>query len=148
MANAMYGKGRNKFARGDIKWLATGGDTFKVFLIDSASYTPVMDTHEFLSDVASGSRKGNSGGNTIASAPTLTLIDPVLGVCDANNVTFTGVPVGDPLEYILIFKSTGVESTSPLIALIDTASSGLPVTPNGGDIVISWDDGANKIFKL
>ena len=69
MANAMYGKGRNKFARGDINWLATGGDTIKVFLIDSASYTPAMDTHEFLSDVASGSRKGNSGGNTIAMRP-------------------------------------------------------------------------------
>ena len=27
-------------------------------------------------------------------------------------------------------------------------SSGLPVTPNGGSITITWDNGANKIFKL
>lgn len=27
-------------------------------------------------------------------------------------------------------------------------SSGLPVTPNGGSITISWDTGTNKIFKL
>lgn len=27
-------------------------------------------------------------------------------------------------------------------------SSGLPVTPNGGSISITWDTGANKIFKL
>lgn len=27
-------------------------------------------------------------------------------------------------------------------------SSGLPVTPNGGSITITWDNGANKIFRL
>jgi len=27
-------------------------------------------------------------------------------------------------------------------------SSGLPVTPNGGSITITWDNGANRIFKL
>lgn len=39
------------------------------------------------------------------------------------------------------------QTDSPLIAYIDTAT-GLPVTPNGGDITIAWDSGANKIFKL
>jgi hypothetical protein len=34
-----------------------------------------------------------------------------------------------------------------LIAYIDTAT-GLPVTPGGGDIDITWDNGSNKIFKL
>src|SRR3972149_6983361 len=34
-----------------------------------------------------------------------------------------------------------------LIARIDTAT-GLAVTPNGGDITITWDSGANKIFTL
>ncbi|GAI46620.1 unnamed protein product, partial [marine sediment metagenome] len=47
-----------------------------------------------------------------------------------------------------IFKDDGVDDvSSPLIALIDTAT-GLPVTPNDGDITIAWDNGANKIFKL
>jgi hypothetical protein len=26
--------------------------------------------------------------------------------------------------------------------------SNLPVTPNGGNITITWDAGVNKIFKL
>ena len=38
-------------------------------------------------------------------------------------------------------------STSQLVAYIDTAT-GLPVTPNGGNIQIVWDTGANKIFAL
>lgn len=29
-----------------------------------------------------------------------------------------------------------------------TTAAGLPVTPNGGDITVAWDNGANRIFKL
>jgi hypothetical protein len=47
----------------------------------------------------------------------------------------------------VIYKDTGTAATSPLIAYIDTAT-GLPVTPNGGDITVTWDNGSNKIFKL
>jgi hypothetical protein len=45
------------------------------------------------------------------------------------------------------YKDTGTESTSLLIFYIDTAT-GLPCTPNGGNITVAWDSGANKIFKL
>jgi hypothetical protein len=48
----------------------------------------------------------------------------------------------------VLYKHTGSDATARLIAYIDTASSGLPVTPNGGDIVVQWDSGANRIFKL
>ena len=48
---------------------------------------------------------------------------------------------------LVIYRDTGVEGTSALIAYID-AATGLPITPNGGDIIVAWDNGANKIFKL
>lgn len=32
--------------------------------------------------------------------------------------------------------------------LVVLTGSGLPVTPNGGNIVVAWDSGPNKIFKL
>lgn len=148
MANGLYDKGRNKFARGEVSWKATGGSVIKAFLVDSASYTVDLATHEFLSDVPAGARKGNSGGQTRADAPALTLIDPAAGVCDANDITFAAIPAGAALEYILIFRDDGVaDASSPLIALIDTAT-GLPITPNGADITVQWDNGANRIFKL
>lgn len=145
MANALYDKGRNKFARGDINWLAAG-DTIKVCLLKSA-YTPNLATHEFFSDLGANV-VGNSGNGTRADCPTLTLIDPAAGVCDANDATITAVPgaVGQ-CNYICIFKNGTVDGDSPLIALIDTATN-LPVTPNGGDIAIAWDNTGNKIFKL
>lgn len=137
MANALYDKGRNAFARGEINWLASGGDTIKVILVDTADYTVDLANHDFLDDVPAAAR--------VASA-TLTLSDPAAGVCDAGDVTFSAV-TGDPCEALIIYKDTGTEATSPLLAYIDTAT-GLPVTPNGGNITVTWDSGANKIFKL
>jgi hypothetical protein len=108
-----------------------------LYLIDTADYTVAIDTHEFASDVAAASK--------VATA-TLAGKSSALGVADANDTVFSAV-TGDPSEALILWKDTGTQSTSPLIAYIDTAT-GLPVTPNGGDITVQWDSGANKIFKL
>lgn len=146
MANALYDKGRNSFAKGEIAW-KSGGDTIRAMLVDSAVYTKDLANHDFLDDVPVGSRVSSAGGTDYDDGVALTLSDPVAGVCDAADITFTAVPTGGPYEYILIYKDGGSEAASRLIALIDTAT-GLPITANGGDIVITWDSGANKIFKL
>jgi hypothetical protein len=135
MANALYDKGREKFLTGAISW---SSDNIKVVLVDAADYTVNLSTHEFLSDVASGGRVATSGN--LASKTT------TAGVADAADVTFTAV-TGDQSEALVIYKDTGSAATSPLIAYIDTAT-GLPVTPNGADITVTWDNGSNKIFKL
>lgn len=135
MANALYAKGREGFLDGSIDW---DTHTIKVILIDTADYTVNLAVHDNLDDVPAAARVATSGaltGKTVTD-----------GVADANDVTFTAV-TGDPSEALIVYKDTGTESTSRLIAYIDTAT-GLPVTPNGGDISVVWDNGANKIFKL
>jgi hypothetical protein len=133
MANALYGKGREKFLTGDIAW---DTDNIKVSLVDTGTYTVVIDTHEFYSDLSGVvADSGNLASKTVA-----------LGVADAADVTFSSV-TGSSAEALVIWKDTGVAATSPLIAYIDTATN-LPVTPNGGDITVAWDSGSNKIFKL
>jgi hypothetical protein len=135
MANALYDKGREKFLTGSISWTT---DTIKLVFVDSADYTPNLATHEFLSDIPSAGRVAISGAFTGKTATN--------GVADADDVTVTNV-TGDQFEYIIIFKDTGNEATSPLIAFLDTVT-GLPFTPSGSDITVRWNDGANKIFKL
>lgn len=135
MANALYDKGREKFLRGEISW---SSDTIKAVLVDTADYTASLSTHEFLSDIPAGAREETSGA--LASKTT------TAGVADAADVTFTAA-AGDPCEALVLYKDTGSAATSPLIAYIDTAT-GLPVVLNGGDVVLSFDSGANKIFKL
>jgi len=135
MASALYGLAKKAFLDKDIDLL---DDDIRVLLVDSADYTLNLATHDFLDDIPSGARVGVSGA--LASKTT------TLGVFDAADITITGVS-GDQFEYIIIYKHTGTESTSNLIACIDTAT-GIPCTPNGGDITITWDSGANKIFAL
>lgn len=137
MANALYDKYREAqlSGTGAVAWTA---DTIKAVLVDAADYTVNLATHQYLSDIVVAGRVATSGALAGKTA--------TAGVADANDVTFTAV-TGDPSEALVLFKDTGSAATSPLIAYIDTAT-GLPVTPNGGDITVTWDNGANKIFKL
>lgn len=135
MANSLYDAGRESFLTANISWSA---DDIRVILGDSAAYTVNLATHDFLDDVPGGARVAVSG--SLASKTTSA------GVADAADVTFTAV-TGASCEFILIYKHTGTDSTSRLIAYIDSATN-LPITPNGGDITIQWDNGSNRIFKL
>jgi hypothetical protein len=135
MASALFAKAKKAFLDKDIDMLV---DNIKVVLVDSADYTLDLVAHDFLDDIPAGARVGTSGN--LANKSTTG------GVFDADDITITTV-TGDQFEYIIIYMDTGTASTSYLIACIDTAT-GLPCTPNGGDITINWDSGANKIFAL
>ena len=135
MANALYAKGREGFLDGSIDW-----DTHTISMIgmDHLDDTPVPATDDNLDDLLAAGRVGSW-----TPFATKTVTD---GVADAADITDTTV-TGDQFESLNIYKDTGVEATSRLIAYIDVAT-GLPCTPNGGDITVQWDDGASKIFKL
>lgn len=138
MVNALYDTGRNAFLSGDIDWLV---DDIRVQLVDvspSGTYVPDLAAHDFLADIPVADRVGPAtalGGRTA-----------VAGVADAADTTLLTV-TGDQAEALVIYKHTGSDATAQLIAYIDTAT-GLPVLPNGGNITIAWDNGANRIFKL
>ncbi|MBA3621305.1 MAG: hypothetical protein H0W51_03140 [Euzebyales bacterium] len=133
MASGLYDKGREGFLDGTIDW---DTDTIKVVMVDSADYTVALATHDFLDDVPVIARVG--------TAQTLATKTVTAGVADAADVTFTAV-TGDSVEALVVYKDTGSEATSRLICYIDGFTA---VTPNGGNINVAWDNGANKIFKL
>lgn len=133
MANALYGLGKAAFLTGAID-LST--HDIKCVLVDTGTYTVNLSTHQYHSDLS----------GIVATSGNLASKTTTLGVFDAADLTFSTVS-GASAEALVIYRDTGVSGTSPLIAYIDTAT-GLPVTPNGGDINIVWDSGANKIFAL
>jgi hypothetical protein len=57
------------------------------------------------------------------------------GDVDIPDFTFTLVS-GASCESLVFYGHTGTESTAPLMAYYD-AATGLPVTPNGGDIDVA-----------
>lgn len=135
MANAIYPAWKAAIMQASSNSALTG--TVKVTLVDTADYT-YNSAHDFIDDVASGGR--------VATA-TLANKTYTNGVFDADDVTFTSV-TGDQCEALVIWIDTGVESTSRLVAYLDTGITGLPVTPSGGNITVTWDGGSNKIFAL
>ena len=133
MSNALYDSGRERFLGGDLDWDA---NTIKASLLDAADYTINLTTDDFWNDVP--------GAAVVADSSALASKTKVAGVADAADVTWSTVS-GDVSEYVNIRQDTGTSSTSALIGNFDTAT-GLPVTPNGGNINLVFN--ASGIFKL
>jgi len=201
--NTLYTKAREAFANAAINWPS---DTIKAALVSSA-YSPNVSTDQYWSSVVA---------NVIGTPQALTSKTNTGGVLDAADPTFTAVP--SIATYVVLYKDTGTNSTSPLIGIIDgkvsvtaaalantsattiaidpltaalavgstvlfgsvtatltvaaavgdrtltvsalsgsvpqgtvgtsSAQGGLPTTTTGADITVTWDNGANKIFKL
>lgn len=138
MANALYDLGRESFLNGEIDWT---NDNIKCCLVDTADYTVNLATHQFLDDI--------DGSAIIATSANFASKTTTAGVADAADIVFSSVSSAeDQAEALVIYQDTdGTAAASRLIAYIDTAT-GLPVTPNDADITVTWDSGANKIFKL
>lgn len=134
MANALYTKYKEKLLTGYVNLQV---DTVHAYLVDTGTYTLTIATDEFFPDITPSAVIAN------VVMTSLTITD---GVFDGADVTFSSVS-GATVELLVIAQNKGTSANDALIAAIDTAT-GLPVTPNGGDITVTWDTGTNKIFKL
>ena len=134
MANALYGKGKEKMLSASINFPS---DTLKVALVKN-TYPQSLTADEFYTSISS---------YVLGTPQTLSSKSVTLGVFDAADATFTAVTAGDTSEGVVIYKDTGVAGTSPLLAYIDTIT-GFPLATNGGDISVQWDSGSFKIFSL
>lgn len=133
MPNAIYPKWKQAIVQATAN--SSLGGTVKVALVDLGLYTYAA-AHEFYSSVT-----GVAG-----TPPTLASKTYVDGLFDAADSIIVAVPSGPNCEALIIYIDTGVAGTSRLVAFFDTGVTGLPVTPNGGDINITWN--ASGIFQL
>ena len=129
MANKLYpkwGEALLQFTAGaDLD-----GQTVKAALLDTGTVA-YNSAHDFYDDISAG-----VGGTPVE----ITTKTYTAGVFDGDNVTFTSVAGTVTYEAIVIFCDTGVPGTSRLVAYIDTGVTGLPVTSNGGNITVTWDN--------
>lgn len=137
MANATY----NKYVEAAIQNAANsslaGSGTTGVYaaLVDTGVYT-FSQTHEFYSSVVAAQ---------IGTEVELTSKAYTGGLFDAADSVFASVS-GNSVEAIVVFiKNAGANTTWRLVGYIDSAT-GLPVTPNGGNINIGWN--ASGIFQF
>lgn len=126
MANVLYPKFKEALLN---KEHDLNTDQIKAYLIDNADYT-YSATHitANTSNVAAAAIVATSAAFT---NPTITD-----GVFDANDFTWSTV-TGDPAENIILWNdSTTSPTVDALIAFYDSVT-GLPVTPNGGNINVT-----------
>lgn len=119
--------------------LVTGN--VKAVLVDTATYT-YNAANQFFSDISAYTIPAAGTGIAIGGTRTTT---GGRFKSTTTTTTFTAV-TGATAEAIVIYIDTGSAATSPLVAYFDNGVTGLPVTPNGGDISISWN--ATGIFDL
>jgi hypothetical protein len=135
MPNAVYPKYKQAAISGGANTDLSAGN-IKVILVDAADYT-YSAAHEFLTSVPAGAR--------VATSPNLAGKTVTDGVFDCDNFTWLSA-TGDQSEALIVIVDTGVEATSRLVAYLDTEITGLPITPNGGDI--NFTVNASGLFAL
>jgi hypothetical protein len=114
-----------------------------VALLDSAVYTYVA-THQYRSELTGVIAGGTPPVGRIAT-PTVGSVAG--GVFDGDNVTFTAVTTPTSIEAFAIYRAnSGANTTWRLVLYENSQVTGLPVTPNGGDITVSWS--TSGIFRI
>lgn len=120
MASLVYNNAKELLLNAGINLTS---DTIKLALLTS-SYTPNADTDDFFDDVSTyevaNSGTYSAGGATLTVTVSQDNTDDE-AVFDATDISFTSATI--TARYGVIYKSTGVAGTSPLICLIDFGSN-------------------------
>jgi hypothetical protein len=149
MANALFDPGREGFLDGTID-----GDTavLKWLLVRlTAAGAPVFTaSRKFVSDYT-------ADHTVVSTSAALAGVTKTNGILDANDMTpaFTAVTANSQNHVLILIQSSAVgggadvaATAQRLIAWYDTGTN-LPIVPTqGGDVNLTHDNGANKIFKL
>ena len=107
-------------------------------LVDTGTYT-YSAAHDFFNDLS-----GIVGTDQRIVTPTVGSV--AAGVFDGADLTYTAVS-GATVEALVIYRhNSGANTTWRLVAFIDSSVTGLPVTPNGGNITVTWN--ASGIFLI
>jgi hypothetical protein len=133
MANTLYPKWKEAVINGGSNVALSG--TVKAALVDTGT-TAYSSAHDFYDDISSA---------VVGTPQTIANKTYTNGLFDGDNVTFTAL-AGATAEAIVIYIDTGSAATSRLVAFLDTGVTGLPLTPSGGDVTITWN--ASGIFQL
>jgi hypothetical protein len=100
----------------------------------------------------SGRQRVTAAATASGGATSIT-VDPLpSALANASTVVFGGVTAtltaGASVGARTITVSALSGTVSAGTAGTSSAQNGLPITPNGGDITVAWDNGASRIFAL
>jgi len=127
MANALYNTAKEGFLGNTA--FDMDSDIIKASLIDAADYT-FSSAH----DEYSGGARDVPLAAIVAESAQLGSPTVVNGLFDTADFTWTSVS-GDQSEDVILWDDT--LANDRLVAFYDTGITGMPVTPNGGNINVT-----------
>lgn len=133
MANQIYPLAREEFLGGDLDWDL---HDFKLVLLSSAYV--YSSAHQDVDDLT----------GIIDTSANLASKTKTNGYAGAATVVVPLVAGGSTIRSIVIYRDTGVTSTSRLVYYADTTSTGVAinVATDGSDVTVPWP--AQGIFRL
>lgn len=134
MANAVYPLYKNALLTGaanaDLDNDTTDDGPYCA-LVDTDTYTYAA-SDEFYSDLS-----GIVGTPVRIETPTVGSVSAA--TFDGDDITFSSVS-GATVEALVIYRhNAGANTTWRLVFYEDTGVTGLPLTPNGGDVTVTWN---------
>lgn len=133
MANVLYPLSLVATFNKELDW--NTDDIRAVYILNTYTYS---DAHDFLDDV----NQAVNGATATLANPTLTKTSTGF-TFNADDTTATP-DASQSINAIVLYKHTGVASTSHLLAYIDTGT-GLTFTSDGNPRAITW---AANIFSV
>jgi len=129
---AWYGVALQTIVETGIGWTA---DDIKAVLQCSEHYTPDMAVDNELGDI----------GTVLATRTSAAFAGKanVLGVLDATNQNFPAVAAlaDHDIQYVVVYNDT--DAGDPLLMCFDVSPE---ITPNGGDILVTWGNVAGTLL--
>ena len=136
MANYIFSVAKQEMLRGNTSLNLVTGNV--CMCLCNSTYTANVSSDQFFSNATSG---------LITPAAQVASVSITGGIFKCANVTFPSVASGNgTATQVVLYINSGANTTSPLIAHLDSAT-GLPVSPNGGDLTIVVDS-VNGLFQL
>jgi len=132
MANGLYIYGLSEIMKGHIDLINAN---ISIALIDTSKYSVNLNIDQTLSDIDEDAIIAQEilSGKTVEGSS-----------FNASDLTFESLESDQDIGAVLIFLDSESNDTSTLIAYFD--SDDLPITPDGEDITINWNE--SGIFEL
>lgn len=134
MATFVYDTAYEEALDGGLDW--TAGD-FLVILAGAGPLDPAASVRDDIDDV-------------LATASLTGMAVLAGGVADADDVSVPGVTAAETVERVFICRDTGSASTDTLIWATSVHTDSTPIlrVSDGNPIVVSWSNGAGRIFQI
>ena len=130
----LYEEGKEGLGLGKFNFL---NNDMVLVLLDS-TYIPDLSNDRVQSDIPS---------SAVIYERSLTGVSFDKGIFDADDITFPSLLSDKDVAAFCIIKNSDSLSTSLLLYYCDNAPE-FPITPDGTDFTIIFDNSINKIFKL